>query len=78
MMDKVIYWLRWSCGTAVSMTLGIWIVAVIFALAGFRVTAENINWVVLRLLPVDAALMIAMLVSILIRWLVAPGHAARK
>jgi hypothetical protein len=69
MLHKVVWFLRWATGIAIGLTAAIWIVAVLFALLGFRRTAERLNDVVLHALPADATLLTLLVVALLVAWL---------
>lgn len=73
MLRKVVWGLRWATGIAIGLTAAIWIVAVVFALLGFKRTAERINEAVLYALPVDGALLTLLVVGLVLAWLF-PGR----
>ena len=52
MLDKALWLARWIVGVVVGAVLALWLVAVLFALAGFRKTAEALNDLFVVALPV--------------------------
>jgi hypothetical protein len=66
MLRKVVRALRWATGIAIGLTAALLIVAVTFALLGFRETAERINDVVMYFFPVDMALVALLLIALLV------------
>jgi hypothetical protein len=69
MVDKVIWLLRWVGGVSFGGVMAIWLLAFIFALAGFRKTAEALNELFLNVLPYAAILIVVTIAVALIRWL---------
>ena len=78
MFDKMFRILRWTTAGVLGVALALWLVAVAFALLGFRRTAEAINEVLLDVLPVAfvllATLIVVFLVSAILRWLRRPTN----
>jgi len=72
-LHKVVWGLRWATATAIGLTTTILIVAVAFALLGFRKTAERINDAVLYALSVDLTLVALLVVAFVVTWLIG-GH----
>jgi len=77
MIDRLLWGLRWATGGAIAFTLATWLVAVAFALVGFKRTAEGINVVVLYAIPVDAALLTLLVLALVVRWITRLGKTAR-
>jgi hypothetical protein len=73
MVDKAVWVMRWVVAGVVGGVLALWPVAVVFALAGFRETAEAINDLFLNTLPFAAVLLAMLIVAMLARWLFGPG-----
>jgi hypothetical protein len=73
MLGKLVWGLRWATGVAIGFTAATWIVAVAFALVGFKRTAETINAAVLYALPIDATILALLVIGIIESWLTGDG-----
>jgi hypothetical protein len=74
MFDKILWLSRWALGAIVGGVAGIWLIAVAFALAGFRQTAESINDIFLNVLPIAATLFTVLFAVALICWFLGPSR----
>jgi hypothetical protein len=76
MIDRLLWGLRWATGGAIALTLATWLIAVAFALVGFKRTAETINEPVRYAIPIDGALLTLLVVALVVRWITRLGKTA--
>ena len=77
MLEKMHLVLRWVTAGTLGAALAIWLVAVAFALLGFRRTAETFNETLLDVLPIVLVLLVLLAVASAIRWVTHRSNTAR-